>query len=112
MGGMPGMPGGMGGIMEALASDPELAAAMQNPKVIAAFSSLMSGGPAGLMANPAKVQELMSDPDVGPIMMKLMSKMGMGGMFGGMPGGMGGGTGRGDEDLEELPAFDDLPDLD
>jgi suppressor of tumorigenicity protein 13 len=111
-GGMGGIPGGMNGIMEALASDPELAAAMQNPKVIAAFSSLMSGGPAGLMANPAKMQELMSDPEVGPIMMKLMSKMGMGGMPGGMPGGMGGGNGMDDEDLEDMPDLDDLPDLD
>merc|ERR1740124_1359756 len=60
MGGMPGGAGGpggmggMGGFMSALLSDPELAAGMQNPKVMAAFSGLMAGpgGAAGLMSNP------------------------------------------------------------
>ncbi|KAI2494792.1 hypothetical protein MHU86_19743 [Fragilaria crotonensis] len=110
-GGMGGMPGGMGGMppgfMESLLSDPELAASMQNPKVIAAFSELMSGpgGPMGLMSNPAKLQELMADPEVGPVLQKLMSKFG--GMGAGMPGGMGGATADVD-DLVDLPEMDDI----
>lgn len=128
MGGMGGMPGGMGGMpggmpgmggmppgfMESMMSDPELASAMQNPKVIAAFSELMSspGGVAGLMSNPAKLQKLMSDPEVGPVMQKLMAKFG-GGMGGGMPGGMGGmgGAANDDDDLDDLPDMDEIPDL-
>ena len=113
MGGMGGMPGGMGGMppgfMESLLSDPELAAAMQNPKVVAAFSELMSGpgGPMGLMSNPAKLQELMKDPEVGPVLQKLMGKFG--GMGGGMPGGMGGPTADVD-DLDDLPEMEEIPD--
>ena len=87
-GGMPSMPGGgmpgMEGMMGAFLSDPELMAAMQNPKVQVAFQELMSGpgGPMGLMSNPAKLQEMMSDPEVGPVMQKLMAKFGVGGMGG------------------------------
>eukprot|EP00545_Synedropsis_sp_CCMP1620_P011918 CAMPEP_0119004886 /NCGR_PEP_ID=MMETSP1176-20130426/1409_1 /TAXON_ID=265551 /ORGANISM="Synedropsis recta cf, Strain CCMP1620" /LENGTH=354 /DNA_ID=CAMNT_0006956643 /DNA_START=85 /DNA_END=1149 /DNA_ORIENTATION=+ len=110
-GGMPGMPPGM---MEALASDPELAQAMQNPKVIAAFSQLMNGpgGAAGLMSNPGKLQELMSDPEIGPVMQKLMKLFGGAAMGGGM-GGMGGMAppGGDDDDLDELPDMDEMPDL-
>jgi suppressor of tumorigenicity protein 13 len=111
MGGMGGMPSGMGGMppgfMESILSDPDLAASMQNPKVVAAFSELMSGpgGPMGLMSNPAKLQELMADPDVGPVLQKLMSKFG--GMGAGMPGGMGGATADVD-DLDDLPDMDDI----
>jgi suppressor of tumorigenicity protein 13 len=57
MGGMGGMPGGMPGgggaegiqqmILQLLMSDPELAAGMQNPKIMKAFSSMMGGGGAG-----------------------------------------------------------------
>jgi suppressor of tumorigenicity protein 13 len=132
-GGMPGMPGGggggdggmpagMGGIMEMLMSDPELQQALQNPKVMAVFSELMSspGGAMGLMSNPAKMQELMSDPEVGPVMQKIMAKFGggMGGMPGGMGGmaGMGGGMpnmgGAGGDEDDDIPDLDDLPDLD
>lgn len=73
---------------------------------MAAFQSLVSepGGVGGLMANPAKLQELMADPDVGPFLQKLMAKMGpaMGG--GGMPGGMGGAPPSNDDiDLSDLP---------
>lgn len=110
MGGMPGMPPGMPpGFMEGLMGDPELASAMQNPKVIAAFSQLMSmpGGPASLMSNPEKLQELMSDPEVGPVMQKLMAKFGAGMMGGGMPGG----GASGNDDLDDLPDMDDMPDL-
>jgi suppressor of tumorigenicity protein 13 len=93
-----------------LMSDPELAAGMQNPKVMEAFQNLMSqpGGAAGLMSNPAKLQELMSDPEVGPFLQKLMAKLG-GGAMGGMPGGGGPGpaSGGGDDDID----LGDLPDL-
>lgn len=96
-----------------LMSDPELAAGMQNPKVMEAFQKLLSepGGPASLMSNPAKLQELMSDPEVGPFLQKLMAKMG-GGAMGGMPGGFGGmgnpSAGSGNDDDIDLG---DLPDL-
>merc|ERR1711862_634160 len=69
-----------------LLSDPELAEGMQNPKVQAAFAEIMKGpgGPMGIMSNPAKLQELMEDDDVGPFMRKLMTKLGP------MMGGAGG----------------------
>mmetsp|Transcript_25695 Transcript_25695/g.46532 ORF Transcript_25695/g.46532 Transcript_25695/m.46532 type:complete len:337 (-) Transcript_25695:376-1386(-) len=121
-GGMPGMGGGGGmeGMMAGLMSDPEVAAGMQNPKVMKAFQDLMSGpgGPMGVMSNPAKLQEMMSDPEVGPFMQKLMGKVmgggGMGGM-GGMPGmgGMGGMDGGFGGDMDDMPDLDDdeMPDL-
>ena len=58
-------------------SDPEIAAGLKNPKVMAAFQELMSGpgGPMGAMSNPAKLQEMMADPEIGPFMQKLMGKM-------------------------------------
>jgi len=121
MGGAGGMPGGMGGLMSAIMSDPELAEAMQNPKVIAAFSSLMSspGGAMGLMSNPAKLQEMMSDPEVGPVLQKLIAKLGPsmgmpggggGGGGAGMPGGFGGARG-GAGGADDIPDMDDIPDL-
>jgi suppressor of tumorigenicity protein 13 len=117
MGGMPGGMEGMEGLMGAFMNDPEFLAAMEKPKVKSAFQDLMSGpgGPMGLMANPAKLQEMMADPDVGPVLQKLMSKI-MGGA-GGMPGG--GGTSHNDDDdgipdLDDMGGdvdLDDLPDL-
>jgi suppressor of tumorigenicity protein 13 len=86
-----GVPPGMSGILGSLMSDPELAAGMKNPKILSAFTDLMQspGGAASLMSNPAKLQKLMSDPDVGPFMQKLASKFGP--MLGAsMSGGMGG----------------------
>ena len=92
-GGMPGggMPGGMPNVppemLEKLTSDPELMKAMQNPKVMQAMQAMMS--------NPMAAMQYMSDPEVGPVLQKLMGLFGggmpggMGGM-GGMPGGMGG----------------------
>jgi suppressor of tumorigenicity protein 13 len=97
--GMPG--GGMEGMMGAILSDPELMAAMQNPKVQAALQELMTG-PGGLMGNPAKIQELMSDPEVGPIMQKLMAKLG-----GGVAMGGGANPPATDED-DGIPNLDDL----
>lgn len=109
MGGMP--PGGADGFMEMLQSDPELAAALQNPKVLAVFGEMMSGG----SPNPEKMQQAMADPEVGPILQKLMTKIG--GM-GGMPGGMGGMPGAGDgmDDIPDMGGgddddLDDMPDL-
>lgn len=59
-------------LLSGLMSDPEIAAGMQNPKIQAAFQDLMgSGGPMGLMSNPGKIQEMMSDPEVGPFLQKL-----------------------------------------
>merc|ERR1712048_951530 len=78
----------MGNMMAELMKDPELAEAMKNPKVVEAFQNLMGspGGAMGLLSNPAKLQQLMSDPEVGPVLQKMMSKlmpgMGMGGMGG------------------------------
>jgi len=150
-----GMGGGMEGMMGEMMKDPELLAALQNPKVIAALSQVMG---AGGMPNPAKMQELMryelrkaidvesvcfsyslyngddtrlvltpnspfvflqptqSDPEVGPVLQKLMGKMagkmpgsaGMGG--GGFPGG-GASGGHDDDDDGDMPDLDDLPDL-
>lgn len=105
-GGMPGgMPGGMEGMMGALLSDPELMSAMQNPKVQAAFQELMSGpgGPMGLMSNPGKLQEMMSDPEVGPVMQKLMAKLGAGGAMGGGPSAP-----TADDEDDGIPNLDDL----
>lgn len=109
MGGMQGMGGGgMPNIMQLLMSDPELAAGMQSPKVMAAFQSLISepGGVGSLMENPAKLQQLMTDPDVGPFLQKLLSKMGpaMGvGMSGGFFGGAGDAPTGADIDMSDLP---------
>jgi suppressor of tumorigenicity protein 13 len=90
-------------------SDPELAAAMQNPKVTAAFTEMMQN------PTPAKMQELMSDPEVGPVLQKLIAKVGpgMGGMPGGGMGGMGGTPGGHDDDIPDIGDVDvdDLPDL-
>lgn len=63
--------------MGALFSDPEIAAALGNPKVMAAFQQMMT--------NPAAIFQYQNDPEVGPILMKLMSKMGMPGGMGGFP---------------------------
>jgi len=97
-------------------------AAMQNPKVMAALQGAMGG-------NPGALQAAMGDPEVGPVLQKLMAKFGggMGGMpgmggMGGMPGmggmgGMGGMPGMSENDAEDdddddLPDLDDVPDLD
>ena len=74
---------------------------------MAAFQELMSGpgGPMGLLSNPGKLQELMADPEVGPTLQKLMSKLGGG--F--MPGAEGfSNTASNDEDLDDIPNLDDL----
>lgn len=102
-GGMPGMDGAGGMdiqqmIMQLLMSDPELAAGMQNPKVMKAFGAMMGGGDAAAAE--------MNDPEVKAFMEKFQAKLGpLMGMMGGM-GGMGnmGGMPEGDDE-------DDMPDL-
>ena len=88
-GGFPGMGGGIPGVppgvAEKLASDPDLMKAMQNPKVMEAFQAMLS--------NPMSAMQYMNDPEVGPVIQKMMAAYGMpgggmpGGGFGGMPGG-------------------------
>jgi suppressor of tumorigenicity protein 13 len=117
MPGMPGMGGGMPGMpgMADLLSDPELMAELQNPKVMEAFQELMSGpgGPMGLMSNPQKLQELMSDPEVGPVLQKLMAKM----MGRAMPGAATGSSAEPDDGIPNMDEvqgdvdLDELPDL-
>ena len=67
-----------------------------------------------LMTNPANMQVLMSDLEVGPVLQKIMSKMTGGGMPGagmvGMPGA-GASDSKDDEGVPNLN-FGDLPDLD
>ena len=88
-GGFPGMGGGIPGVppgvAEKLASDPDLMKAMSNPKVMEAFQAMLS--------NPMSAMQYMNDPEVGPVIQKMMAAYGMqgggmpGGGFGGMPGG-------------------------
>ena len=96
-GGFPGMGGGIPGVppgvAEKLASDPDLMKAMQNPKVMEAFQAMLS--------NPMSAMQYMNDPEVGPVIQKMMAAYGMpgggmpGGGFGGMPGGGSGPFGGG-----------------
>lgn len=65
--GMPGMPN-----MGDLFSDPELMAAMSNPRVMQAMQAMMT--------NPGAFMQYQNDPEVGPVLMKLMGKLGGGGM--------------------------------
>ena len=62
-----GMPGGMPqGLQEAL-NDPEIAAALQNPKIMNILQDIMS--------NPGNITKYMSDPDFMNVYTKLMAKM-------------------------------------
>lgn len=69
----------------------------------------------GLLSNPQKLQEMMADPEVGPALQKIMSKM-MGGLgsMGGMPpgGNTTAGRGQADDDNDDMPDLEDLPNLD
>jgi suppressor of tumorigenicity protein 13 len=110
-GGGGGMPG-MEGLMGTLLSDPELLQELQKPKVQAAFQELMSGpgGPMAMMSNPAKLQELMSDPEVGPVLQKMLNKLGMspggGGAGTGPAAGFGGGAATASDDIPDLGTSD------
>jgi len=117
-GGMGGM-AGMAGLMQTLMSDPELAAGLKNPKIMAAFADLMKspGGAMGLMSNPAKLQELMADPEIGPFMKKIVTKLGpmmMGGGMPGMPANMNSNNANGNnDDMPDIPDVgNDMPNLD
>ena len=96
-----GMPGGIDpSMMAGLMNDPEIMAAMSNPKVMAAMQQCMG--------NPMAMMQYMDDPEVGPVLQKLMGKMmgggGMPGMGGGMPDA---GASSGGPSVEEVP--DDTP---
>merc|ERR550514_2688936 len=72
--------------LQGLLSDPELAQAFSNPKMMQAMQEIMS--------NPAAIGKYQNDPEIMGLFQKMMGKMGgMGGMpggMGGMPGGFGG----------------------
>lgn len=80
MGGMGGMPGGMPGVPPGmdfgkLMSDPEIAAAMSNPKLMQVFMEVQQ--------NPGALMKYKDDPEVMGLVMKIQGAMGGGG---GMPG--------------------------
>mmetsp|Transcript_3635 Transcript_3635/g.12169 ORF Transcript_3635/g.12169 Transcript_3635/m.12169 type:complete len:379 (+) Transcript_3635:77-1213(+) len=88
-GGTPGgNPGGFPGAfppgMEGLMNDPEVMEAMMNPKVMSVLQQAQS--------NPGALIAAMSDPEVGPLLQKIVGKMG---------GSMGGGGGGGGKDCGE-----------
>ena len=87
-----GVPPGMAGMAQGMMNDPDVMAAMSNAKVMAAFQEMMAGG----APNPAKMMQYMQDPDVGPVLQKMMGKFG-------------GGFDAGAPDIEEVG--EDLPDL-
>jgi len=84
-----GMGGGMGGgVPPGFMDDPDIQAAMSNPKVMAALQEMMT--------NPGAMAKYQNDPEVMGAFAKLQSKFGGMGGPGGMPGGMpGGGFGGG-----------------
>lgn len=90
--GMPGMPAGMDmGKMMGLMSDPEVKAALANPKVLPAMMGMMQGQ-----------QPDLSDPDIAAAFALLQKKMP--GMMGGTGAGGGGGGGA--------PSFEEADDVD
>jgi len=101
-GGMPGMGGGGGGMqemmMQMLMQDPELAAGMQNPKVMAAMQKMMQGD----------MSAMGSDPEVLAFMQKIQKKLGGLGGMGGM-GGMGGFGASSSGAGGRAPNFYDMP---
>ena len=108
-GGFPGM-GGMGGgmpnippeLLSKLMSDPELIAAMQNPRVMAALQECMG--------NPAAFAKYQSDPEIQTLITKLSGLMGGGGGFGG-GGGAGGFGGGGGPSGPSSAGFEDVTDV-
>ncbi len=81
-GGFPnsGFPGGIPPGMEGMMNDPEIMAAMMNPKVMNVLQQAQT--------NPGALIAAMNDPEVGPFLNKIVAKMG--GSMG--SGGMGGGA--------------------
>jgi suppressor of tumorigenicity protein 13 len=100
-GGMPGMGGGMPNIppelLSKLMSDPELMAAMQNPRVMAALQECMG--------NPAAFAKYQSDPEIQNLITKLS------GLMGGGVGGMGGFGGGGGPSGPSSAGFEDVTDV-
>lgn len=103
-GGMPGMPAGMDpGMMAGLLQDPDLMAALQNPKMAQAMQEIMS--------NPANMAKYQNDPEIMALVQKLMAKMGgagggmpdMSAMFGGAGGGFPGADASAGATAEEVP---------
>ena len=101
-------------MMAGLMSDPEIQEAMKNPKVVEAFQDLMSGpgGPMALLSNPAKLQQMMMDPEVGPVLQKIMSKFMGGGGAGMNPFGPGGMPAGNNAPGDDIPDLGEMPDLD
>lgn len=62
----------MAGMKNKLLADPEVQEKLKDPKFKAAWDSCQE--------NPMNALQYMSDPDIGPFMMKMMSNFGMGGM--------------------------------
>ena len=54
-------------MMAQMMQDPEMMAAMSNPKVMQAMQQCMG--------NPMAMMQYMDDPEVGPVLQKLMAKM-------------------------------------
>ena len=85
-------------LMQLLMSDPELAAGLQNPKIMKAFTGMMSGDTSAS-----------SDPEVAAYMAKLQAKLGpLMGMMGGGMGGMGGMGGFPEGDVDDNEGMPDL----
>ena len=103
-GGNPGgFPGGFPPGMEGLMNDPEMMEVMMNPKVMSVLQQAQS--------NPGALIAAMGDPEVGPLLQKIVGKMGgsMGG-GGGAPGfgnfsGGGGAGGFGGEQPQSENRF-------
>eukprot|EP00274_Cyanoptyche_gloeocystis_P004648 CAMPEP_0196656596 /NCGR_PEP_ID=MMETSP1086-20130531/18683_1 /TAXON_ID=77921 /ORGANISM="Cyanoptyche gloeocystis , Strain SAG4.97" /LENGTH=419 /DNA_ID=CAMNT_0041989419 /DNA_START=71 /DNA_END=1330 /DNA_ORIENTATION=+ len=70
MGGMPGMAGLSPDLLQKLMQDPQILTAIQNPKVMAAVQAIMT--------DPSKIALYRSDPEVGPVLSKLMDTFGAG----------------------------------
>ena len=64
--------------------DPEIMAAMQNPKMMQVFMEMQTQGPMAIM-------KYQNDPEVMNLIMKIQGAMGGGGAGMGAMGGMGGG---------------------
>ena len=89
-GGMPGM-GGMGGMpagINEIFSDPEVMAAMQDPATQSKLLEVLQS------RDPAKFMEAQQDPKIGPVLTKILSKLGSQAGAGGC-GCSGGACGRG-----------------
>jgi len=69
-GGMGGMPGGMPAGLNELFSDPEIMAAMQDPATQSKLLEVLQS------RDPAKFMEAQKDPKIGPVLTKILNKLG------------------------------------